>query len=80
VTLAYLEYERHGRIAGMHHTLFPLKKKSTEISEMLKIVVGQEMGKHKYLSISPSTKVVRPLSQLLNTQMCIIRQTDENVD
>jgi hypothetical protein len=46
VTLAYLEYDRHGRIAGLHHTLFRLKKKnSTEISEMLKIGVGTENGR-----------------------------------
>ena len=36
---------RHGRIAGLHHTLFKLKKYSTEISEILKIVVGTENGR-----------------------------------
>ena len=51
VTLAYLEYDRHGRI-GLHHTLFRLKKNTTEISEMLKIVVGTENGRTQLLGTS----------------------------
>jgi hypothetical protein len=59
VTLAYLEYDRHGRIAGLHHTSFQFIyiKNPTEISEMLKIVVGTENGRTQFLSVSPSSKV-----------------------
>ena len=57
MTLAYLDYDRHGGIAGVHHTLFKLKKNSTEISEMLKVVVRTENEKTQFLSVSPSSKV-----------------------
>ena len=48
------------------HFISAIKKKSTEISEMLKIAVGTENGRTQFLSVSPSSKVAWPLLQMLN--------------
>jgi len=58
---------RHGRIAGVHHTLFNLKKNSTEISEILKIVDGTENGRTtSWVFLQVQKWHDLPLLQMLN--------------
>lgn len=81
VTLAYVENDRHGRRAGLYHTIFKLKKNCTVISEMFKIVVGTENGR---------TQVFQCFSKFKSGVISVaddeclgctsIGKTDENVD